>query len=173
MEAGRQSESEAAAQGNQNLEQVRELLFGETRRALEQNLARLEEQFTVQAEEALQQTRKWLDLVETHLAREVEGLGGRIQKERTAQSEALRGTAEELHKAVTALEARAARLEESITRAQRDLRQQMLEQARAFLDEVHRVRAEVVAMLDREFALFRGGAIGATEREEASASPEP
>jgi hypothetical protein len=137
------------------LEQIREILFGAIHRDLERKLARADAQLASRAAEIDQEIRRRTDILEAHVRDEVEALAARVEKQNQTISEAVGGAARESRSTSSALEQRMARLEESFGRIQRDLRQQMLEQAKSFLDELHRVRGDLAALIEREYEGYR------------------
>jgi hypothetical protein len=143
---------EAAA----GLGQLREILFGAVLREIEQKLARIEVHLAARAEELQQELRRRNDALESRLQHESEALGARLEKEHASQVEAMAAAARETHEAVASIDRRLERLEEGLAQAQREGRRQLLDQARSFLDELHRVRGELTAAVERELALSRG-----------------
>jgi hypothetical protein len=152
-----------------SLEQLREILFGAAYRELERKLARMEAHLAARTEELQQEARRRTEVLEEHLRQELESLGGRLERESQAQSEAVKAAARDAREVQEAIAARVGHLEDGLARAQRESRQQLLEQAKSFLDELHRVRTEVIAMLEREFSLARGGV--SDELEEHAPGP--
>jgi hypothetical protein len=68
---------------------------------------------------------------------------------------------------IRSLEQRVAQLEETVARTQRELREQLLDQAKSFVDEVRRARDELGAVIERELVVAWGETI------EPAAPPEP
>ncbi|WP_394826499.1 hypothetical protein [Pendulispora albinea] len=137
-------------QVSSSLEQVREILFGGPFRELERKLARVDAHLATEAEELRKEMRRRLDVLEGHVQREAEALVARFESERIAHAESLAKANRESREIIGALEQRMTRLEESLARAQRELRQQILDQAKAFLDETRQARDEMAATVERE-----------------------
>lgn len=135
-----------------SIEQVRELLFGPHFRELERKLSRIDLHLASEAEELRKEMRRRLEVLEAHVQRESEALVGRFEAERASHVEALANTSRESRDTVAALEQRVTKMEGALARAQRDLRQQILDQAKAFLDETQRTRDELVATLEHELS---------------------
>ncbi|MCC6554481.1 MAG: hypothetical protein IT372_15995 [Polyangiaceae bacterium] len=148
-----------------NLEQVREILFGPQLRDLARRLARTDAHVAAQADEL----RRRLDVLEIHVRNESEALGARLEAQRAAEADALGSFARETRDSIRLLEPRVQRLEEVLARAQREFRQQLLEQAKAFIEEVGRARAELSATVEREIAVVEGEA---PAPEEQAGAPE-
>lgn len=135
-----------------SLEQVREILFGSLHRELGRRLARAEANLATQKEELRSEVRRRLEVLEAYMRRECEALSSSIEAQRSTQLDALTTAARESRDAVGLLELRVKRLEDMMTRTQRDFRQQILDQGNSFIDEVQRVTASLSAELSREAA---------------------
>jgi hypothetical protein len=159
------------------IEQVREVLVGALQRDLERKVARLESHFAARLAEMQQEARRRTEVIEAHLRTEADSLSGRINAELTELKEALRALPRDHRETTSAGQQRVDRVEQSVTRAQHDLRSQILDQAKAFMDELHKTREEFAETLDRELASFDGEGTVAEptprEREQAVEQPRP
>ena len=72
-----------------------------------------------------------------------QALSAALESQRAAQMEAQNSAAREARDAVALLEQRVKRLEEISARSQREFRQQLLDQAKSFIDEIQRTRDEL------------------------------
>jgi len=142
----------ARAQGQvtASLEQVREILFGAPFRDLERKLLRVDTHLAAEAEELRKELRRRIGVLEGHVQRESEALTARFESERSAHADALTTVRRDSRDTVAALEQRVTKLEEALARAQRELRQQILDQAKSFLDEARQTRDEMAAAMERE-----------------------
>lgn len=136
------------------IEQIREVLFGATQREIERRLARVESHFAARLSEVQQESRKRTEVIEAHMQKELDTLAVRTQSEIVELREALRGFTRERRDASSTLEQRIAKAEESLSTALHELRQQILDQAKAFLDELQRQRTELTETLERELGSF-------------------
>ena len=149
------------------LAQLREILVGANVRELERRLARAESHMMVRSNELEQESRRRMEVIEAHLRKESDALSSRLERELLQTSEAIRAVTREHRESVAAVEQRVAKLEEAIQRAQRESRDQMLQQAKRFLDELQQFRREVMETLERELgsdAGFEQGGYGEEER---------
>lgn len=135
-----------------SLEQVRDILCGAQLRELARRLSRTDAQVAAQAEELRIEARRRLDVLEAHVRREIEALNASIEAQRAAGAGVLGNVARDSREALELLEQRVQRLEDLVPRTQRELRQQLLEQSKSFLDETRRTRSELSTLLEREFA---------------------
>lgn len=138
------------------IEQIREILVGAIQRDLERRVARAESHFASRAAELQQEARRRTEVVETHLKKESDALSSRFEGESVETKDALRALAREHREAVSALEQRVAKLEESLVKVQHTLRNEMLNQAKSFLDELQGLRTEVSETIERELGSFEG-----------------
>ncbi len=151
--APRETERKPTEGAPNPLDQLREILFGAVQHDLERRLGRIDAHLAARAQELDQESRRRVDILETHLRRETETLAARLEREFAETSGSLRSMTRQQRETVADLEQRVANVEESVARAQRELRQQLLEQAKSFLDEISRLRADLVATLEREIGL--------------------
>jgi flagellar biosynthesis/type III secretory pathway protein FliH len=150
-----------------SLEQVREILFGPQQRELTRHVARTDAHFAAEADGIRREATRRLDVLEAYVRKELEGLVAAVEAQRSAQAEGLESSTRETREAIRSLERRVAKLEESGARAQREVREQMLAQANAFIEEVRRARQELGAAIERELVVAWG------EGLEPEAGPPP
>jgi hypothetical protein len=153
------------APGPVGLDQIREILFGALFRELERRMARSDLHLSARSKEIEQEARRRTEVLETHLRTAIGALAARVENSLVEAADALRNVTRENREAVSALEKRIAKAEEAGTVAQRELRNQLLEQAKTFLDELQRLRQEMLATLQEELGLSEGEI--AEERGEA------
>ena len=152
----REPASGAAVDG---LAKLREILFGGSQRELERRMGRAELHLTARASELEQEIRRRLEVLESHMAKETEAITARLERDAVERGDQLRAITREHRESATALEQRVAKVEEAILHTQRELRQELLAQAKSFLDELHDIRREFAEMLEPEL----GRELGAPE----------
>jgi septation ring formation regulator EzrA len=130
--------------------QVREILVGAIQRDLERRIAKLETNSGVRLGELQQEVRRRIDVIEAHLRKEIDALSARLDGEVVELKDGLRALTREDRETSSASDQRVAKLEETVAHAQQELRSQILEQAKSFLDELHQMREEVADTLERE-----------------------
>lgn len=135
------------------LEQLREILFGAAQREVDRRLRRIDAHLSAKTHDVEAEVKRRTDLLDAHFRREIDALASRYDSDGTDARESVRALAREHREAMSALEQRIARLEESQLRAHRELRDRILEQAKASIDEVRRVREELSAMVERELGV--------------------
>ncbi len=151
------------------IDQVRELLVGAVERELERRISRLEAYVGARLNELQQEARRRIDVVEVHMRKEIDALSTRLEGEVAELKDGLRATAREQREITSSSEQRVAKLEENRTHAQHELRSQILDQAKSFLDELHHVRDEFAETVERELTSFGAGVDESTPREQRDA----
>ena len=149
------------------LEQLREILFGAAQREVDRRLRRIDAHLSAKTHDVEAEVKRRTDLLDAHFRREIDALSSRYDSDGTDARESIRALAREHREAMSALEQRISKLEESQLRAHRELRDRILEQAKASIDEVRRVREELSATLEREL----GSQDDALDEEPRGAEP--
>jgi hypothetical protein len=139
-----------------SLEQVREILFGAQHRDLTRRLARTDVHFAAMGEEIRREVARRLDLLDSFIRSELEGLTRAGEAHRSAQSAGLEHATREARDGIRSLDQRVAKLEEAMARTQHDFRQQLLDQAKSFVEEVRRARDELGGAIERELLVAWG-----------------
>jgi hypothetical protein len=135
--------------GSGNLDQVREILFGAQSRGVEKRLARIEEELPKRVAELREELKRGLANLEAYARTEIDSLNERLRaevKEREAGDDDLAAKLEEANKT---LRRELAQLGDRSTAAQRELRQQLLDQAKRLDDEIQRRTDDLAAALAR------------------------
>lgn len=117
------------------LERIRDILFGEILNDLDKRLARIDHNLTSRSTELAQDARRRTDVLEAHVRKELDA-----QTTKTVQTDQRIARLEE-------------RIDASLARIEREVRQQLLDQAKAFQDELARMRDELRFELVRELGI--------------------
>jgi Skp family chaperone for outer membrane proteins len=135
-----------------NIDKIREILFGVQMRDYEKRFSRLEERLLKESQDLRDETRKRFDALETFVKSEFEALSGRLQSEQRTRDESDQALYRELQQTGQTLERKLAQFDEQSTRTQRELRQQILEQSKSLSEEIRQKYEELSGLLDREVA---------------------
>jgi hypothetical protein len=149
----RQPAGEAA--GGASIDKVRDLLFGGQLRELDRRFARLEERLVKETNQLRQDMQTRLDALEAYARRESDSLSDQIRAEHQDRVDAHDNLARELKETAKSQERRSSTLDEQTSKAQRELRQQMLEQHQRLSDEIRRRTDDLLATLTRESQALR------------------
>lgn len=142
-------------QSPENLDKVRDILFGGQMRTVEARLRSLDER--MRDEQAALRAEFGRQLAELGAAtgNELRALQERLQAEAARRAEELRALGSELRDALRSLESRHARLEEVTSTADADLRDQVLHQAHFAASELAKVAERLGAELAQSHQQLR------------------
>ena len=143
------------AGGAANLDKVRDILFGRQLRELDRRFSRLEERLVKETADLKDDMRKRLDALELYMRNEAEALTGRIRTEQDQRVEAGDNLSRDLRETAGAIGRRLSGLDEQLSKTQRELRQQMLEQHQRLSDDIRQKMDDVFAALARETGELR------------------
>lgn len=135
-----------------NVDKIREILFGGQMREYEKKFVRLEERLAKESAELRDDTKRSVLALETFVKKEFEALSNRLQAEQLSRENSVDGVSRELLYTTKALETKLAQFDNQAVQAQRDLRQQLLEQSKSLGEEIRRRHEEISATLEREVA---------------------
>jgi hypothetical protein len=121
------------AVGAANLDKVRDILFGTQLRDVDRRLARLEERLIKESTDLKSDVKSRLDAFDAYVRHETESLAGQIKTEHRDREG----------------------VDEQLSRAQRELRQQLLDQHQRLSDEIRNKIDEVLSALARETGELR------------------
>jgi DNA anti-recombination protein RmuC len=127
--------SSAPPPAESSLDQIRDILFGAVVRDTDKKLARLEERLLKEQEELKEDAQRRCESLEVFVKQEMESLAERLHAEHNTRDQALRALTQELKEAVSGFEKRTTQLDEQTAKAQRELRQQILDQSKTLRDE--------------------------------------
>ena len=140
----------------ENLDKVRDILFGSQARDYEKRFARLEERLVREASDLREDLKKRFDTIETYIKKEIESLSDKLKTEHDERAAAAKEIASELKDAARAFEKKTGQLDEYLAKAQRELRQQILEQSKSLSDDIRQKHDAITAALERETSELRG-----------------
>ena len=138
-----------------NIDKVRDILFGGQMRDYERRFARLEERLIQETSELKDDVRKRLAALEQFVRQETESLSERIRAEQEERSDATRDLAQDARTTAKAFEKKAGQLDDTISRVQRELRQQLLELHQNMNDDVRSKIDDVLGRLQQESSVLR------------------
>ena len=150
-----------------NVDKIRDILFGSQMRDYDKKFARLEERLLKESADLREDLKRRFDSLEAFMKSEVVLLSDGQKAEKAARDEALKGEkhsrdeavkgiAEKLGETVKNFDRRAAQTEEQSTKAQRDLRQLILDETKRLAEEIAQKHSSVAADLGRESQELRG-----------------
>ena len=111
----------------ENLDKVRDILFGGQMRAVDQRLAALEKRFQREIDGLRKDTEKRDADLEAFIKKEIEALTKKLQTERSKRTEDLKTLSGEMQGGFKSLEKQLAKLDDASSKADADLRTAILE----------------------------------------------
>lgn len=136
--------------GGASLEKVRDILFGGQMREFERRFARLEERLVRETNDLKEDLKKRLDALEIYARKETESLADQIKGEHEDRTESHADLSRELKEMAKQFERRTGALDDQLSKSQRELRQQMLEQHQRLTDDMRQKVEDVLATLARK-----------------------
>jgi hypothetical protein len=143
----------------ENVDRIREILFGSQMREYGQRFAQLEERLLRETGELKTEVRRRLDSLEAYTRQEVEALADRLKTERNERTETMDRTSREASEATRALERRLLQFDEQVSKDMRDLRQLILERHRNLSDELTQCVGKSEMLQNRRLEELRANAV--------------
>src|SRR5271168_4457907 len=139
----------------QNVDKIRDILFGSQMRDYEKRFVRLEERLAKASDALRDDLKKRFDSLESFVQQEVEALGQRLKAEKSERADALKELTRETRDSAKSIEKKLSQLEEQLSSAQGDLRARILEQSKSLGNEIRKTQTEMEAALEREAETLR------------------
>ena len=144
-------------QGGGNVDKIRDILFGSQMRDYETRFSRLEETLVKETTEIRDTNRRRFDQLEGYIKREFEAVQNRMRAERDEGSEVASQHSRELRDLGDSLGRRLRELDDRGSTFERDLRSQLLQQAKELTDELRARHDELGSLLEKRFQELRQG----------------
>lgn len=140
----------------ENLDQVRDILFGGQMRAVESRLARMEERIGHERDAMRADLEKQMAQLERYTKKEVEALGEKVAGERSKRADDLKALRLELRNSGQSLDKRLAKLDEVTTTADAELRTQLLEHGKTMAQRMKKLSEDFGKELERAIRQLQG-----------------
>lgn len=131
----------------ENLDKVRDILFGAQMRDADRRFLRLEERLGKDLTDVREETRKRLESLEAFAKKEVQSLVERQKSEQGQRTEAVKELMQELRELGKTLSKRADDLEEQHTAGRREIHEELLEQSKGLRDDIVRSQLDLSTAL--------------------------
>lgn len=138
---------EGSSEGN-NLDKIRDILFGAQVRDHERRFTRLEAQLLSEAAQLRNDLRQRFDQLEQHIRKEVDTLTANLTNEQHTRSASIDQVTKELESLAQALRSSIATLQENSEQAHRKLHTDLQSEATALRDAVNRKHVELSADIE-------------------------
>jgi len=143
----------------ENVDRIREILFGSQMREYGQRFGQLEERLLRETSELKTEVRRRLDSLEAYTRQEVEALSDRLKTERNERMQTVDRVSREAIDATRALERRLVQSDEQVSKDLRELRQLMLERHRTLADELTQCVSKSEVLQNRRLEELRANAV--------------
>jgi DNA repair exonuclease SbcCD ATPase subunit len=143
----------------ENVERIREILFGPQIREFGQRLSRIEERLSKETDELKAEVRRRLDSLEAYTRQEVSDLGERLRTERSERTESGTRLSQALADSMKSLERRLTESDERMANALRELRQATFDRIKSVLDDLAEQIGKLEASQNRHLEEVRDRSI--------------
>jgi DNA anti-recombination protein RmuC len=144
-----------ALAGGASIDKVRDILFGVQMRDYDKRFARLEERLLKETSDLKDDVKKRLAALEQYVKQEVDALGERLSTEHAGRTDDVKDLGQQLRETSKAFEKKTATMDDQSAKAQRDLRQQLLEQQQRLTEEMQQRHHELLEALSRDAGELR------------------
>ncbi len=134
--------------GGDNIEKIREILFGAQLRRFEERFTALKERLTGEVADLRRDTGRRLSAVEDQVQTEMAALATRLREEQEEQSAALRRISREVQDNDGRYRKKLQQLADGMTKGHRDVRRQLTEETERIADEARQKHEETLSVLD-------------------------
>lgn len=148
--SGRASSEKAAADRGDNVDKIRDILFGTQMREYDKRMTRFEERLAKELQEIREESKRRYAALESFVKSELDALGDRLKAEQGERATADREASREFKETIRAIEKRLSQMDEQATKVQRDLRDQILQEVKRLSDALQQSQAETFARLEGE-----------------------
>jgi hypothetical protein len=145
----RTKEEPASDETPENLDKVRDILFGGQMRAVDQRLAALESRFQRELKGMRNDTEKRLADLEAFFKKEIGSQTEKLQAERSKRSDDLKALGGEMKDGFKSLDKRLGKLDETSSKADADLRTAILEHSKMVSEQLKQLSEELSSELQQ------------------------
>lgn len=149
-----------ALDGAGNVDQIRQILFGNQIRDFEQRFSSQDDRMSRDASELKEEFTRRLDSLEAFVKGEFEALGNRMRNEQNERIQGIEKGARDLSDTARQLGEKISGLDEESSKSIRDLRQQLLDQSKALGAEINAKHEAVKGGLAQESREIRNAMAG-------------
>lgn len=139
----------ASGTGGANVDQIREIIFGGQMRDYDKRFSRLEETLLKEVAGIRNDTNSRLDALETFMKAELDALNENISHEKTTRESGDKRLDKELDSLGQQLTATATEIKDQMHKGQREIREQLLDQAKTMNADLLKAREELSQAIER------------------------
>ncbi|MES1257654.1 MAG: hypothetical protein ABUS51_04455 [Acidobacteriota bacterium] len=143
--------------GAGNVDKIRDILFGSQMRDYESRFARLEETLVKENAEIRETSRRRFEQLEGFVRKEFESIQSRFKSERDERLDGVAQHSRELKDLSDSLSRRIRDLDDRSSGVERELRGQLMTQARDLTDEIRATQEQIVGLLEKRYHELKDG----------------
>jgi len=143
------AQNNGAVEEPENLDKIRDILFGSHVRAVEGRLARFEERVAVEQSDLRADVEKALATLDAFARKELDALNERLKAERAKRTDELKALSADIKDSLRTLDKRIAQLDEATGNSDADIRSQLVEQQREAADSVRQLSDALTSQLQK------------------------
>ena len=147
--------SEADALDSENLDKIRDILFGAQAQSYDKRFIRMEERIEKEYADLREEMRKRYDALELYLKRELGALAERLTSEQKERVNMGAKWSRDLQEASDAATTKAEQLAEQLSASHRELSQDLLEQSKRLSDDMQGQYANLLGSVERRVEEIR------------------
>jgi hypothetical protein len=145
-----------AADRGGNVDKIRDILFGSQMRDYDKKFSRFEDRLLKETAELREDVKRRFASMESYLKNELTAIADRHKADQVSNAEVNKEINREIKEIAKTSEKRGTQLEEQNAKAQRDLRQQILDESKRLTDEIEQKYRDLTALFEREAQDLRG-----------------
>ncbi len=142
-------ENSAPSAEPENIDKIRDILFGSKERQYEQKFSTIETAIHKEIGDLRNETKKALGSLENYVKKELASLTDQMRTEKDERLESNDALAGKIEDARRALDRKLSQLSDKTVAGQRDLQEQLLQQSKNLLEEIHDKHESLSADLER------------------------
>lgn len=147
--------TEELAKEDQNIDKIRDILFGVQVRDFERRFSKLEERFNNVIAETREETNRKLNELEEFVNREVRSLTERISVEQQSRQDDVKKLVSDLNNTSHDFEKKMSVMSDQTARNDSDIRQKIFDQSKSLSDEMKNRQEEILGKLEWEASQLR------------------
>ena len=121
----------------ENIDKIRDILFGSKERQYEQKFSTIEAVIQREIGELRNETKKGMAALETYIKKELASLTEQLRSEQSERLEATEAVVAKIDDTRQMLDRKLTQLSDKTVAGQRDLQEQLLQQSKNLLEEIH------------------------------------
>jgi hypothetical protein len=154
--------ADVAAEGPEDVDKIRDIIFGGQMRDYDKRFSRLEERVLQETSDLRSEITRRLQELEDFVKEEFEEIAGRIAEEQVVRADATKLLSKDLGKLSDRTDKKTAKLDERLAKASSDLRQRILDQSKGLTKELRENYEKLSQLVQEEVDTLQGDKLDRT-----------